>query len=83
MKAALLPMSALGQKQTLGKERVMSTLPMKADIGQLRCDGRFVPKADIAPRQSIAPLGVMRIDCEMGETKCLGTVGMASPFRAR
>ena len=30
---ATRPMSALGQKQTLGKVRLMSALPPKADIG--------------------------------------------------
>src|SRR5262245_7983419 len=41
-------MSALGQKQTLGKVRLMSALPPKADIGTQPPDVRFVPKADIA-----------------------------------
>ena len=40
-------MSALGQKQTLGKARLMSALPPKADINQDGRDVRFVPKADI------------------------------------
>jgi len=40
-------MSALGQKQTLGKVRLMSALPPKADIDQRRRHVRFVPKADI------------------------------------
>jgi hypothetical protein len=42
-----LPMSALGQKQTSVRVRVMSALPPKADIRQRSCDVRFVPKADI------------------------------------
>ena len=41
------PMSALGQKQTLGKARLMSALPPKADIGTQSRNVRFVPKADI------------------------------------
>jgi hypothetical protein len=41
------PMSALGQKQTLGKARLMSALPPKADMDQPGCDVRFVPIADI------------------------------------
>ena len=41
-------MSALGQKRTFGKVRVMSALPPKADMDQHRCDVRFVPKADIS-----------------------------------
>src|SRR5262249_38065119 len=45
------PMSALGQKQTLGKVRLMSALPPKADIGTQPRDVRFVPKADIAERR--------------------------------
>ena len=39
-------MSALGQKQTLGKVRLMSALPPIADIGTQPRDVRFVPKAD-------------------------------------
>src|SRR6516162_6665833 len=46
-----LPMSALGQKRTLGQVRAMSALPPKADIGTQPRDVRFVPKADI-PRCS-------------------------------
>src|SRR5215469_2004615 len=42
-----LAMSALGQKQTLGKVRLMSALPPKADIGTQPRNVRFVPKADI------------------------------------
>src|SRR6516164_5429352 len=41
-------MSALGQKQTLAKVRLMSALPPKADIDRACRDVRFVPKADIA-----------------------------------
>jgi hypothetical protein len=41
------PMSALGQKQTLAHVRVMSALPLKADIGTQPRNVRFVPKADI------------------------------------
>src|SRR5262249_32476664 len=42
-----LPMSALGQKRTLGHVRAMSALPPKADIGTQPRDVRFVPKGDI------------------------------------
>ena len=42
-----VPMSALGQKQTLQSVRPMSALPPKADIGTQPRDVRFVPKADI------------------------------------
>jgi hypothetical protein len=42
------PMSALGQKQTLGKVRLMSALPPKVDIGTQSWNVRFVPIADIA-----------------------------------
>ena len=41
-------MSALGQKQTLGRSNGMSALPPKADIVQDGRDVRFVPLADIA-----------------------------------
>jgi hypothetical protein len=47
MKAALLPMSALGQKQTSDWRSLMSAIPPKADIAGRRLDVRFVPKADI------------------------------------
>jgi hypothetical protein len=40
-------MSALGQKRTLGKARLMSALPPKADIAEGDWHVRFVPKADI------------------------------------
>ena len=40
-------MSALGQKRTFGKVRLMSALPPIADIGTQACDVCFVPKADI------------------------------------
>ena len=40
-------MSALGQKRTSKRVRVMSAIPPKADIGTQSCDVRFVPKADI------------------------------------
>jgi len=41
-------MSALGQKQTLGKVRLMSALPPIADIRTQPRDVRFVPKADVS-----------------------------------
>ena len=41
-------MSALGQKQTLGKVRLMSALPPKADIETQPRDVRFVPKGDMS-----------------------------------
>ena len=48
-----LPMSALGQKQTLQHVRAMSALPPKADIGTQPRNVRFVPIADIkAPPSS-------------------------------
>src|SRR5262249_38135816 len=40
-------MSALGQKRTSGKVRLMSALPPIADIGTQPRNVRFVPKADI------------------------------------
>ena len=40
-------MSALGQKQTFKRLRLMPALPPKADIDQSSCDVRQVPKADI------------------------------------
>jgi hypothetical protein len=42
-------MSALGQKQTLKRLRLMSALPPKADIGTQSWNVRFVPEADIIP----------------------------------
>jgi len=47
-------MSALGQKQTLKKVRLMSALPPKADIAERRCHVRFVPKATSAERIEIS-----------------------------
>src|SRR5262249_19580897 len=45
----VLPMSALGQKQTCAMQDVMSALPPKADICIAKRDVRFGPKADICP----------------------------------
>jgi hypothetical protein len=42
-----MPMSAMGQKQTLQGVRVMSAIPPKAGMDQQGGDVRFVPKADI------------------------------------
>src|SRR5215472_16740690 len=42
-----VPMSALGQKQTLQSLRPMSAIPPKADIDRYECYVRFVPKTDI------------------------------------
>jgi hypothetical protein len=43
-----VPMSALGQKQTLSNFSAMSALPPKADIAKRHWDVRFVPIGDIA-----------------------------------
>ena len=40
-------MSAMGQKQTSRHVRVMSVIPLKADIRQRGLRVRFVPRADI------------------------------------
>ena len=40
-------MSALGQKQTCAVQKVMSALPLKADMCSATRHVRFVPKADI------------------------------------
>jgi len=45
-------MSALGQKQTLEHDWIMSALPPKADIEQCGCDVCFVPKADMEVHSS-------------------------------
>ena len=41
------PMSALGHKQTSRHARVMSVLPLEADIRQRGLHVRFVPATDI------------------------------------
>jgi hypothetical protein len=46
-------MSALGQKQTSARVRVMSALTPKADIRRHDYDVRFVPQADILTTTSI------------------------------
>jgi hypothetical protein len=43
----VLPMSALGQKQTFAVQNVISTLPPIADICSAQAYVRFVPIADI------------------------------------
>jgi hypothetical protein len=48
------PMSALGQKQTLGCHLLMSALPPKADIEWHSPNVRFVPKADITLRDGFS-----------------------------
>src|SRR5262245_51403364 len=40
-------MSALGQKQTFAPQKVMSALPLKADMCGARADVCYGPKADI------------------------------------
>ena len=40
-------MSALGQKQTYAAHKLMSALPLKADMCGALVHVRFVPKADI------------------------------------
>jgi len=61
-------MSALDQKQTLGKVRLMSALPPKADIGTHPRNVRFVPKADIRP-YSITSSTVPRNDQEIAHNE--------------
>ena len=51
-----LPMSALGQKQTLKRLCLMSALPPKADIGTQSWNVRFVPTADILRCNKRTPL---------------------------
>jgi hypothetical protein len=41
------PMSALGQKRTSERVRLMSALPPKADMAQHGRDVRFVPEAEV------------------------------------
>src|SRR5262249_2816039 len=43
-------MSALGQKRTFRHIRLMSALPLKADVAQHRRDVRFVPFSDYLQR---------------------------------
>ena len=43
----LRSMSALGHEQTSGRVRVMSVIPLKADIHQREWHVRLVPLADI------------------------------------
>jgi hypothetical protein len=44
-----MSMSDLGQKQTSRHVRVMSVIPLKADIRQREWHVRYVPKADVLP----------------------------------
>jgi hypothetical protein len=51
-----LEMSALGQKQTFKRLRLVSALPPKADIGCGCWDVRFVPEAEVAVIRSVGSL---------------------------
>ena len=51
------PMSALGQKQTSRHVRVMSVIPLKADIHQRGLHVRFVPVAEIGASGASVALG--------------------------
>ena len=54
--AARFAVSALGQKRTFKRPRLMSALPPKADIAVSDWHVRFVPEADIC-RLDFAPIG--------------------------
>ena len=47
----MVPMSALGQKQTFAAHQRMSALPPKADMCSALGDVRFVPIADISSNE--------------------------------
>jgi hypothetical protein len=49
-------MSALGQKQTSRRVRLMSALPPKADIADRDRYVRFVPEADLCTAAKVSPL---------------------------
>jgi hypothetical protein len=52
-------MSALGQKQTFPRVRLMSAIPPKADIAEGDDDVRFVPKGDITRLQAEFPAALL------------------------
>ena len=54
-------MSALGQKQTSRHVRVMSVIPLNADISQRDLHVRLVPIADIANKQPPWPPDKLRL----------------------
>jgi hypothetical protein len=57
-------MSALGQKQTFKRLRLMSALLPKADIAERDRDVRFVPKADMAaPRAHWRDVAYLALIC--------------------
>jgi hypothetical protein len=49
-----LDMSAMGHEQTSHHVRVMSVIPLKADIHQRGLHVRLVPEADITPTSVLA-----------------------------
>ena len=53
-------MSALGQKRTCAAQKVMSALPLKADMCGALADVCFVPKADIASFDHVVGAGEQR-----------------------
>jgi hypothetical protein len=74
-------MSALGQKQTLERDRIMSALPPKADIETRSRDVRFVPEAEIAPPYSITSLA--RSITSLARSKIDVGISMPSAFVVR
>ena len=61
-------MSALGQKQTFKRLRLMSALPPKADIDGTRRDVRFVPKAEVSE--------FIQLRCRRALTMCPARSGL-------
>jgi hypothetical protein len=74
---SLVPMSALGQKQTFGPRNSMSALPPKADMIRHRFDFRFVPKADIMQCSNLLVI-YSAMYCRILANSCRGLKGFVT-----
>ena len=73
-----VPMSALGQKQTLQSLRPMSAIPPKADIDRYECYVRFVPKTDICGAANLLRQVLTNHCQQFARAVGLGDVGVAT-----
>jgi hypothetical protein len=75
----------MGQKQTLGKVRLMSALPQKADIGARRDHVGFAPNSgpQTGPRseQQLWQLGDIRREAPRPAYECISELRSSTLFK--